>query len=51
MAKTKVISDLFSPIEISMEFMTVLFANESDEKFPVNCNDHYWPKSRASKLK
>lgn len=37
MAKTKVISDLFSPIEISMEFMTVLFANESDEKFPVNC--------------
>lgn len=35
MAKTKVISDLFSPIEISMEFMTVLFANESDEKFPV----------------
>ena len=34
-----------------MEFMTVLFANESDEKFPVNCNGHYWPKSRASKLK
>lgn len=51
MAKTKVISDLFSPIEISIEFMTVLFANESDEKFTVDCNDHYWPKSLASKLK